>query len=180
MVEKIKQLNLNFSEKRRFNNTIKFITKTLPLKKKILDLGIPNKLSEKMIGEGYKVKNTNGNDLDLYSINHNTKNFDAITAFEILEHLLSPFEVLKNIKCNKLYATVPLRLWYSSAFRDSKDERARHFHEFEDWQFDWLLEKAGWKIIRREKWINPTFIPGIRSILRNITKRYYAVEAIRN
>ena len=28
MVEKIKQLNLNFSEKRRFNNTIKFITKT--------------------------------------------------------------------------------------------------------------------------------------------------------
>lgn len=180
MVEKIKQLNLNFSEKRRFNNTIKFITKTLPLKKKILDLGIPNKLSERMITEGYMVKNTNGNDLDLYSINHNTKNFDAITAFEILEHLLSPFEVLKNIKCNKLYATVPLRLWYSNSFRDPKDERARHFHEFEDWQFDWLLEKAGWKIIRKEKWINPTFIPGIRSILRNITKRYYAVEAIRN
>ena len=27
----------------------------------------------------------------------------------------------------------------------------RHYHEFEDWQLDWLLEKAGYKIIDRVK-----------------------------
>ena len=180
MLEKIRQLNYDYCEKRRFYNTIKFIKKTLPIKNKIIDLGVPNKLSKRMGKEGYLVKNTDGKDLDLYKINLKTEKFDAVTAFEILEHLLSPFELLKSIKSKKLYATVPLNLWYSTAYRHPKDERARHFHEFEDWQFDWLLEKSGWKIIRKEKWINPTIIPGIRSILRNITKRYYAVEAIRN
>jgi hypothetical protein len=29
----------------------------------------------------------------------------------------------------------------------------RHYHEFEDWQLDWLLEKTGWKIIDSQKWI---------------------------
>ena len=129
--------------------------------------------------EGSLVKNTNGKDLDLYPINHESKNFDAVTAFEILEHLLCPFNILKEIKCNKLYATVPLNLWYSKAFRDIEDERARHFHEFKDWQFDWLLEKSGWNVVRKEKWINPSFVPGIRPILRNFTNRYYAIEAIK-
>jgi hypothetical protein len=31
----------------------------------------------------------------------------------------------------------------------------RHYHEFEDWQLDWLLEKTGWKIIDSQKWTNP-------------------------
>ena len=86
---------------------------------------------------------------------------------------------INSIKCNKLYATVPLNLWYSKAFRDIEDERARHFHEFKDWQFDWLLEKSGWNVVRKEKWINPSFVPGIRPILRNFTNRYYAIEAIK-
>jgi hypothetical protein len=30
----------------------------------------------------------------------------------------------------------------------------RHYHEFEDWQLDWLLEKTGWKIIDSQKWTN--------------------------
>ena len=43
-------------------------------------------------------------------------------------------------------ASVPLRLWFANAYRNKSDQRDQHFHEFEDWQFDWLLEKAGWKI----------------------------------
>ena len=179
MFEKIKKFNYKYSEKIRFNNTIKFIKKTLPKNSNILDIGVHNRLSERMINEGYNIANTNGDDLDLFPINHKTENFDAITAFEILEHLLSPFELLRSIKSKKLYASVPLNLWYSKAYRHPNDERAWHFHEFEDWQFDWLLKKSGWKVIRREKWVNPSFIPGIRTILRNITKRYYVIEAIR-
>ena len=138
-----------------------------------------NRLSKRMKEEGYNDKNTNGDDLDLFPINHKTENFDAITAFEILEHLISPFQLLKNIKCKRLYATVPLSLWYSKAYRNYNDIRDSHFHEFEDWQFDWLLQKSGWKIIRKEKWINPSFVPGIRTILRNFSKRYYAIEAVK-
>jgi hypothetical protein len=57
------------------------------------------------------------------------------------------------------------------------DERDQHYHEFEDWQFDWLLKKSGWKIIRKEKWRNPSIMPGFRPILRSFYKRYYAIEA---
>ena len=39
---------------------------------------------------------------------------------------------------------VPLNLWFASAYRNKTDLWDRHYHEFEDWQFDWLLEKAGW------------------------------------
>ena len=62
MFKKIKELNLNYCEKRRFNNTINYIKKTLQLHGKILDLGIENKLSERMQKEGSLVKNTNGKD----------------------------------------------------------------------------------------------------------------------
>jgi hypothetical protein len=55
----------------------------------------------------------------------------------------------------------------------------RHYHEFEDWQFDWLLEKTGWKIMARGKWTNPTKKIGIRPLLRWFTPRYYIVYAER-
>ena len=55
--------------------------------------------------------------------------------------------------------------------------RDRHYHEFEDWQFDWLLEKAGWNIKKRQKWTSPISKIGIRPILRKFTPRYYAVYA---
>ena len=179
MFEKIKKLNNNICEKRRFNNTIKFLKKTLPTDSKILDLGVPNDLSKRMKIEGYHVSNTDGEDFDLNPISQNTKKFDAVTAFEILEHLVNPFNLLKNIESKRLFVTVPLKLWFSSAYRNIRDERDQHFHEFEDWQFDWLLDKSGWKIIRKEKWKSPTIIPGFRFFLRHLTYRYYAIEAIR-
>ena len=166
MFKKINQLNNKISEKRRFNNTIKFLKKTLPSSSKILDLGVQNNLSKKMKNEGYLVSNTSGKDFDLNPIIKNTKNFDAVTAFEILEHLVNPFDLLNNIESKKLFVTVPLNLWFSSAYRNINDERDQHYHEFEDWQFDWLLDKTGWKIIRKEKWKSPTIIPGFRFFLR--------------
>ena len=179
MFNEIKKLNTKICEKRRFNRTVKFLKKTLPLKSKILDLGIPNKLSKRMIKEGFYVSNTGGEDFDINPIIKNSKNYDVVTAFEILEHLVNPFELLKNLKSKKLFATIPLNLWFCSAYRNMNDIRDQHFHEFEDWQFDWLLDKSGWKIIRKEKWKSPTIIPGFRFFLRHLTYRYYAIEAIR-
>ena len=164
---------------KRFKHTAEFLQKHISKDSKILDLGVSNPFSDIMKEMGYSVENTFGEDLDLDKATIENSNADVVTAFEIFEHLLSPFTVLQAIKSDKLVASVPLRLWFSTAYRSKTDMRDRHFHEFEDWQFDWLLEKAGWKIISRDKWTNPTKKIGIRPILRWFTPRYYIVYAER-
>lgn len=162
---------------KRFKYTIEFLKKHIPEASTILDLGIENPLSELMRNEGFNVENTRGEDLDTDTSSIVTSSAQVVTAFEIFEHLLSPYTVLKSLNADKLVASVPLRLWFSSAYRSKTDMRDRHYHEFEDWQFDWLLEKAGWKIIDRQKWSNPTKKIGIRPLLRWFTPRYYIIYA---
>ncbi|MFT4806169.1 MAG: hypothetical protein ACJAZK_002555 [Psychroserpens sp.] len=164
---------------KRFKHTVEFLKHHIDTSQSILDLGIENPLSDILKSHGYTVKNTSGIDLDMNTSEIENSQNEVVTAFEIFEHLLSPFTVLKSIKANKLVASIPMRLWFSSAYRSKTDMRDRHFHEFEDWQFNWLLEKAGWKIIATDKWTNPTKKIGIRPILRWFTPRYYIVYAER-
>ena len=163
--------------KKRYKHTIRFLEQVIPKNLSILDLGVVNPFSELMKEAGYEVTNTNGEDLDTNTSSVQTDIFNVVTAFEIFEHLVSPFNVLQDIKAKKLVASVPLKLWFSSAYRSKTDERDRHYHEFEDWQFDWLLEKAGWRIKKREKFTNPVKKIGFRPILRRFTPRYYLVYA---
>lgn len=168
----------NFPNK-RFKHTVQFLKQHVKTSESILDLGVENPLSTILKSEGYAVKNTSGLDLDFNTSEIKNSNADVVTAFEIFEHLLSPFTVLTSIKADKLVVSIPLKLWFSSAYRSKTDMRDRHYHEFEDWQFDWLLEKSGWKIIASKKWTNPTKKIGIRPILRLFTNRYYIVYAER-
>ncbi|MCK5401612.1 MAG: methyltransferase [Flavobacteriaceae bacterium] len=162
---------------KRYKHTLEFLKKYISESSSILDLGVENPFTKVMKEEGYKVTNTTGEDLDLDTSSITNSNADVITAFEIFEHLLSPFTVLKEIEANKLVASVPLKLWFAPAYRSKTDMRDRHYHEFEDWQFDWLLEKSGWQIKARKKWTNPTKRIGLRPILRWFTPRYYIVYA---
>ncbi|MFI1745314.1 methyltransferase [Thalassobellus sediminis] len=164
---------------KRFKHTIQFLQKHISNSETILDLGVTNPFSKIMKGNGFKVENTKGEDLDEDTSIITNSQADVVTAFEIFEHLLSPYTVLKAIKSDKLVASIPLKLWFSPAYRSKTDMLDRHYHEFEDWQFDWLLEKAGWKIIDRQKWTNPTKKIGVRPILRWFTPRYYIVYAER-
>lgn len=162
---------------KRYKKTIEFLTTHIPQHTSILDLGVENPFTAIMKKEGYQVENTDGEDLDIDISFIENSHVDVVTAFEIFEHLLSPLAVLKSIKASKLVASVPLRLWFSNAYRSKTDLWDRHYHEFETWQFDWLLEKAGWKIIARDQWTNPTKKIGIRPFLRLFTPRYYIVYA---
>ncbi|MFL1011775.1 methyltransferase domain-containing protein [Flavisericum labens] len=164
---------------KRYKHTLQFLEKHIPNSESILDLGVANPFSDIMKNHGYNVENTKGEDLDIDTSTIENSEADVVTAFEIFEHLLSPFTVLKSIKSNKLVASIPLRLWFSSAYRSKTDMLDRHYHEFEDWQFDWLLEKTGWKIVDIQKWTNPTKKIGVRPILRWFTPRYYIVYAER-
>ena len=165
--------------KKRYSHTVEFLQSVLPAPATILDLGIRNELSEILETYGYTVYNTTGEDLDLDYQNVIKYEVDAVTAFEIFEHLIAPFNVLNTIKAKKLITTVPLKLWFASAYRSKTDVWDRHYHEFEDWQFDWLLEKSGWQIKKTEKWSSPVNKIGFRPILRRFTPRYYAVYAER-
>ena len=162
---------------KRYQHTLNFLKSVLPAPATILDLGVRNAFSEIMEQHGYTVYNTTGEDLDLLPETVKKYEVDAVTAFEIFEHLISPFNVLCEIEATKIITTIPLNLWFAKAYRSKTDERDRHYHEFEDWQFDWLLEKSGWNIKKREKWTSPINKIGFRPILRKFTPRFYAVYA---
>jgi len=162
---------------KRYTHTLAFLQKVIPAPATILDLGTRNAFTEIMEQHGYTVYNTEGEDLDLLPETVKKYDVDAVTAFEIFEHLIAPFNVLRAIKSTKILASIPLDLWFAKAYKSKTNEWDRHYHEFEDWQFDWLLEKSGWTIKETQKWTSPVKKLGFRPILRNFTPRYYAVYA---
>ncbi len=164
---------------KRFRETLLFVEKHVSKSNQILDLGVSNPFSKIMEKEGFKVKNTTGEDLDVNQSSLTNEGYDVLTAFEIFEHLLNPYTILEHVKCNKILISVPMRLWFSPAYRSKTDPWDRHYHEFEDWQLDWLLEKTGWKIIDSVKFTNPVKKLGIRPLLRLFTPRYYLICAER-
>ena len=162
---------------KRYRITQEFVDKHLDPSEKILDLGVDNPFSKRLRKKGYYVDNTQGEDLDFdRSVVHN-ENYDVVTAFEIIEHLLNPFSLLNEIKSPKLLISVPLRLWFAKAYQSKTDERDRHFHEFEAWQLRWLLEKTGWRIIDEVQFTNPVNKIGFRPLLRRFTPRYILIYA---
>lgn len=164
---------------KRYRITLEFLKKYIDTNDEILDLGVENPFSKIMKENNYTVSNTHGEDLDIEFNSVHKSNATTVTAFEIFEHLVAPFNVLKEIKADKLIASIPLKLWFSSAYKNSNDKWDRHYHEFEDWQFDWLLEKSGWEIVSRKKWTNPVKKIGFRPILRLFFPRYYMVYAVK-
>ncbi|UUC46920.1 class I SAM-dependent methyltransferase [Flavobacterium cerinum] len=162
---------------KRFKHTLEFLQKHITTSESILDLGVENPFSTIMKENGYTVTNTKGEDLDIDQSALSQNKYQVTTAFEIFEHLLNPYTVLQHIQSDKLVLSIPMRLWFSPAYRSKTDMWDRHYHEFEDWQLDWLLEKAGWKILDRQKFTNPVKQFGIRPLLRRFTPRYYIVYA---
>ncbi len=172
MVNKYNELlkNMRNSDERRIDRTIKFIGRHIT-DDAILDLGVPNKLTARL--KEFDVENTTGQDLDVnYNVVHQ---YDFIIALEIFEHMFAPFNIL-NEASGKLIASVPLKLWFASAYWP--DEKLdRHYHEFEKKQFDALLERTGWTIKDSEMWTAWSYKIGFRSILRLFHKRHYIIYA---
>lgn len=170
---------ISASKQRRYNKTWEFMSASIKSTDRILDIGTANPFSEMLTAKGFTVLNTKGEDLDEQPEILKPMDADIATAFEIFEHLLNPLGVLKNIPTQKIFASVPLSLWFAKSYRNKTERWDQHFHEFEDWQFDWLLEKGGWEIVRREKWTSPTPLVGVRPLLRRFIPRYYIIEAVR-
>jgi len=171
---------MNKHKQYRFDKTLQFLKENkLPMDAKILDLGTPNELSAFFQEKGYDIQSCHGFDFDHEPEKVNDYDYDTLFSYEVFEHLVAPFPLLKTTKAKRLVMTVPLKLWFAKAYRNANDPYDQHYHEFESWQVDMLLEKAGWKIIKSEKWVPPFQMNGIRGILRSFTPRFYAVYAER-
>ena len=165
----------------RHNRTIRFVKNNLEKGSSILDLGTKNILSNKLSKQGFKVENTKGEDLDIDFLKYSDNKLDCVTAFEIFEHMLAPFNILKNLKNKKLIASVPLNLWFADSYWNKDDNWDKHYHEFEPRQFNLLLNRTGWVIKKNEFWKSPDNSKiGIRPILRNFYYRYYIVYCERD
>lgn len=168
---------------RRYRKTLDFLRRSIGREEKILDLGIPNPFSELMARDGFAVSNTKEEDLDLHPDIGRRYDFTCITSFEVFEHLVAPYNLLNQVQPPPggkitLVASVPLKVWFAKAYWNNKDPWDRHYHEFEPRQFDWLLEKSGWRIVKSETWTSPArFTLGIRPLLRLVWPSYYFVHA---
>lgn len=160
---------------RRYNLTLNFVKKNVKAPVRILDLGVQNRFSDILTQNGYIVTNTKGENLDDDFSAVQNPEIEVVTAFEIFEHMMAPYNVLKNIKARKLIITVPLKLWFAKAYWSDTDPWDCHYHEFESRQLDHLLKRTGWVIKDSEKWTAPTNVFGFRPILRYFVPRYYAV-----
>ncbi len=168
------------SHEKRHEKTLAFLGKHLSKDTKILDLGVESDLSRKMRKQGHEVLNTQGENLDIDYTNYLNCNVEAVTAFEIFEHMLAPFNILRQLKTEKLVASIPLKLWFANAYWNEQDEWDKHYHEFEKRQFDLLMERTGWKILDSQLWISAEWKLGIRPILRRFYPRYYIVYCERS
>ncbi len=166
---------------KRYQKTLDFLNKHCPTGSNILDLGVENPFSLIMKENGYKVKNTQGENLDTEYSKYLDTNAEFITSFEIFEHMFAPFNILRELKTDKLIASVPLKLWFTDAYWNKNDDWDKHYHEFEKKQFDFLLEKTGWKIKDSLSWTSGDWKKiGIRPLLRHFTDRYYIVYCERD
>ena len=80
--------------KKRYQKTIDFVEQHINKEDKILDLGVENPLSVQLKRLGYSVFNTTGEDLDLNISAVLNKKYEVCSAFQILEHLVSPYVLL--------------------------------------------------------------------------------------
>lgn len=167
---------------KRIQWTSDFVQKELKPGSKILDLGVPNPVSKALKGHGFHVESASSSDLDFDCECVKQEGFDAFTSFEVFEHMLNPLTLLSNIQAPRLITSVPLSLWFAKAYRGnlSEDRFDEHYHEFEPWQFESLLAKAGWTIDRTEFHRSyKSFSFGVRPILRRFHYRYMMVSAHR-
>ena len=105
---------------KRFKITLEFLQKHIATSEPIFDLGVINPFSKIMTENGYQVTNTNGEDLDNDQTALQTQEYSVFTAFEIFEHLLNPYTVLQNVKCDKVLISIPMRLWLQQKSKKRK------------------------------------------------------------
>ena len=98
--------------------------------------------------------------------------YDVVTAFEVLEHLIAPYDLLVSIKClikpnGRFFFTVP-NLESLTVKNSSRKDWAPPIHVlfFKQQALQLLLERSGFKdVVTGITWVNtPPSKPGLKSV----------------
>jgi SAM-dependent methyltransferase len=172
------QLNENFAkdlyehdsyeQRLHRDRSVEYIRQNLPHINSldILDIGQRSPLTDAIeVALKVKIDNTTG-DLD-FSFTAPKKQYDVVVYSHTIEHQFNPLytlvEILKLLKDDGvLFIMLPERgklLWDKG-----------HYHEIDNYRFKELVERAGFKIIKKDKqrpWRTPFFyLTGFRPFLR--------------
>jgi SAM-dependent methyltransferase len=162
--------------RRRFRATLGSLA---TLQAPVLDLGPPNALAREVQRRfGVAVEDTGMHDLDRERLrDFRPGPYATITSFEVLEHLLNPLFVLDGCReilrpDGTLYVSVPRRNSWEWLFGKSPE----HFHEFAPDELRWLVEKAGFELVRWEEHNTSELAAGVRPLLRRLLRNLILVE----
>jgi SAM-dependent methyltransferase len=164
------------SARRRFAITLGFV-RDLP--QPVLDLGPANALA-RAVEQRFEVRVEHTGQLDLDRELLRTAfpgPWAAITAFEILEHVMNPLFVLDGCRevlrpDGVLYITVPRRHPHEWLFGKSPE----HFHEFAPDEMRWVIDKAGFAIARFTTANTSEMGFGVRPLLRRTFRNLMLAE----
>ena len=70
---------------------------------------------------------------------------DIATAFDVLEHLEHPVDVLQWIPCNQLIVTLPNAKSWIARHMEEKNG-SKHLYSFTDYTASILLGEGGWRV----------------------------------
>ena len=119
----------------------------------ILDIGERNRFTERM-EEAFDIKiDSTAGDLDEILIcDICDKYYDVVIFSHVIEHLFNPLLCLESIKqVMKIDATLII---CTPIKHHIVPWGKGHFHEFDDYRFKKLMQRAGLKIVRWEKFSN--------------------------
>lgn len=168
----------------RMEKTIRLLFDRLVLRRtmRMLDCGPDNELRHRIANvlgcrDRYQVDGTGCQDLDDWTLPVSMAGlYDAVFAFDILEHVFSPLLLLQNAK----RACKPGgQIFVSTPRRPSFLRFDGHFHEFDDYRWQALVDRAGLRIVGetrfriRRGWRHSI---GLRPLIRHFTERVYFAE----
>lgn len=109
--------------------------------------------------------------------------FDNVFIFEVIEHLVNPLLMLEELK-RYIDRDTQIFISYPKSFLE-KYMSPKHFHEMDVDRFEYMIDKAGYKIETAtsittyfDKWYYP--ITGIRPLLKTITFDWYFKHHVRH
>lgn len=160
----------------RINTTIDFILEfTQQIPKTILDVAGPSYVGIEIAKRLVAYYNHTSGDIDLSTWSTNMKKCDMVLMLEVIEHILNPLQFLRELKDRVDFKYMVL----SWPCRPSWLWTPIHYHEIQLNRFEYLVERAGYKIVKvqkgrlHESWYNK--FKGIRPFFRYFVNRHYMV-----
>ena len=164
--------------RKRYLATLQFVN-SIPTTGTVLSIGGKPVVDVKIAQESALIHYFTEGDLDYCNwqvAGEHPEKFDNVFIFEVIEHLINPLLMLEELK-RYVDKNTQIFISYPEAFL-KKYMSPKHFHEMDIDRFEYMIDKAGFKIEKAtsittyfDKWYYP--LTGIRPLLKTVTFDWY-------